>query len=79
MLTSRGNHALQHIRGDIMKIEVVSEFMGTVDGELVRGDKFLVRFSDDTEQTFKCCSFSSLVSILKYENRLSEVTYLADC
>jgi len=62
-----------------VKIEVISEFMGTIDGELVRGDKFLVRFSDGSEKTFNCCSFSSLVSLLKYENRLSEVTYLADC
>jgi len=62
-----------------MRIEVISEFMGTVDSELVRGDKFLVRFSDGSEQTFNCCSFSSLVSLLKYENRLSEVTYLSDC
>ena len=62
-----------------MKIEVISEFMGTVDGELVRGDKYLVGFSDGSEETFKCCSFSALVSFLKYENRLSEVTYLADC
>ena len=62
-----------------MRIEVISEFIGTVDGDLVRGDKYHVKFTDGTEQTFKGCSFSSLVGLLKYENRLSEVTYLADC
>ena len=62
-----------------MKIVVIDEFAGIVNGEVVRGDKFLVRFSDGSEQTFKCCSFSSLVDFLKYEKRLSDVVYLSDC
>ncbi len=69
-----------------MRIVVLGEYMGTVNGELVRGDKFLVKFADGTEETFKCCSFYSLMSLLTKKVVksgdiviLSDVIYLDEC
>ena len=50
-----------------------------VDGVELRGDKFHVKFSDGSSQTFKNTTAEEVFSDLVEDNRLSDVVYFSDC
>ena len=50
-----------------------------VDGQELRGDKFLVQFSDGSSETFRNTAAEEVYSDLVEDNRLADVVYFSDC